>query len=302
MSTENKNQLVTLQTKLSQAGNAKAVFDLPELAERFTKNYEAVTGRKDGSNRLEQEKFAYLQRVADSADLRGVDPFYHFSAMIYAATTGLSFRDNQLYLIPNGKTLKVQSSPAAKRYQFELMPDVKSAPEAVLVFKGDHFVHDKKNHVVKEHYTTDKTIESMKLDNIRAVYQTINYKDGKSIDVVVYHEDLVKAKSKSRMKSDQGLWELWPGEAAKKTATNRAFRLYHKYPDNVVVFANVESNSEDTNDTTYDDVTPSQEASQEDEVTGPVKVETEYVPVTTGEAKQDPAPKKEKKSRNLLDD
>jgi len=298
MSTENKNQLVSLQNKLAAAGNAKAVFELKEVEDRFVKNYEAVTGRKDGINRLEQEKFAYLQRVADSADLRAVDPFYHFSAMIYAATTGLSFRDNQLYLIPNGKSLKVQSSPAGKRYQFELMPDVKSAPEAVLVFKGDHFIHDKKNHIVKEHWTTEKTIESNKLDNIRAVYQTIKYKDGTSVDVVVYHEDLVKARSKSRMKSEQGLWETWPGEASKKTATNRAFRLYHKFPDNVVVFGNVEEQEENTTDTSYDDITPPVPTNNE-----PVRDEPENnVRISEAEVLPETVESPKKKSRNLLDD
>lgn len=295
MSTENKNQLVTLQNKLAAAGNAKAVFELKEVEDRFIKNYEAVTGRKDGSNRLEQEKFAYLQRVADSADLRAVDPFYHYSALIYAASTGLSFRDNQIYLLPNGKTLKVQSSPAAKRYQLELMPEIESAPEAVVVMVGDHFVHDKLNSVVKEHYTTDKSSESIKLENIRAVYQRIRYKN-KTVDVVVYKDDLVKAKSKSRMKSDQGLWEQWPGEAAKKTATNRAFRLYHKYPDNTVVFAQVDA--DETSDVDHEDVTAptynnvvDEPTSETQEATVEVVVNDKTTPVELS-----------KKGRNLLDD
>ncbi len=295
MSTENKNQLVTLQNKLAAAGNAKAVFELKEVEDRFIKNYEAVTGRKDGSNRLEQEKFAYLQRVADSADLKAVDPFYHYSALIYAASTGLSFRDNQIYLLPNGKTLKVQSSPAAKRYQLELMPEVESAPEAIIVMVGDHFVHDKLNSVVKEHYTTDKSSESIKLENIRAVYQRIRYKN-KTVDVVVYKDDLVKAKSKSRMKSDQGLWEQWPGEAAKKTATNRAFRLYHKYPDNTVVFAQVEA--DETSDVDHEDVTAPTYTNVVDEPTGELQATTVEVLVND---KTTPV-ELSKKGRNLLDD
>jgi len=295
MSTENKNQLVSLQNKLASAGTAKAVFELKEVEERFIKNYEAVTGRKDGSNRLEQEKFAYLQRVADNPDLRNVDPFYHYSALIHAGTTGLSFRDNQLYLIPNGKVLKVQSSPAAKRYQLELMPEVDSAPEAIVVMVGDHFVHDKLNSVVKEHYTTEKSSESLKLENIRAVYQRIKYKSGKVVDVVVYKDDLVKAKGKSRMKSDQGLWEQWPAEAAKKTATNRAFRLYHKYPDNTVVFANIEAN-EETNDVNHEDVVPTSVNESVNEDTGEVLTEEAAVIAEVEEK-----PKGKKASRDLID-
>jgi hypothetical protein len=125
-----------------------------------------------------------------------------------------------------------------------MMEEIKRVPEPVLVMQGDKFIHDKLNGVIREHSTTDKSATKITLDNIFASYQRIMYKDGSIIDVVVYHDDLVKAKDKSKMKSDQGLWQTWPGEASKKTATNRAFRLYHKYPDNVVLYGN-DNDSED---------------------------------------------------------
>ena len=233
------DKVATLDQKLSSAKDVKELFSFPEVRDRFVKNYEATTTKKDGANRFDQERFAYLQLLTDKPELAAVDKFYHYAALIYCGYTGLSFRDNKLYVIPSGKGLKVQSSPAGKREMFEMMPIVDEAPEAVLVYTGDHFIHDKKNNVVKEHWSTEKTVEKNTLDNIRAAYQTIKYKDGSQKDVVVYHDDLVKAKSKSKAKADTSFWNEWPGEACKKVSTNRAYRLYHKYPDNVVVYEDV---------------------------------------------------------------
>jgi|SRR6185369_82443 len=245
-------QLQKFEQSIKEAKSVKELFQIPDVRERFIKNYESVTGRKDGENRLEQERFAYLQIIADKPDLQKIDNFYHVASLVYAGTTGLSFRDSKLYVYPNGRGgLKVQSSPAGKREMFEMMPDVKKAPEAVIVYKGDHFIHDKANFVVKEHYSTDKTVEKNVLDNVRAVYQRLFYKDGSIVDTVVYQDDLLKAKTKSKTKSDDSPWNTWPVEMAKKTATNRAFRLYHKYPDNVVLYG---PPVEDTEDTGYTEV------------------------------------------------
>lgn len=271
-------QITTFEQKINAVTSVKELFTIPDVVNRFITNYKSTTGRPDGESRMEQEKFAYLQKLAENPDLKNVNNYWHVSALIYAATTGLSFRDNQLYVYPDGKGgLKVQASPAGRRFMLEQMPTVKYAPEPILVMKGDHFIHDKLNGVVKEHHTTDKSSEVIKLDNIRAVYQRIIFKDKSIKDVVVYHDDLLKAKGKSRMKSEQGLWEQWPGEASKKTSTNRAFRLYHKYPDNVTLYGNVED-EEETKDTTYDDMPDAPE---------PVKTsEGETVDTESGEITQ----------------
>lgn len=303
MSTENKNQLATLDQKIQQAKSVKDLFLLPDLRDRFIKNYEAVTGRKDGENRLEQERFAYLQIIAEKPELQQADKFYHFSALVYAGTTGLSFRDNKLYVIPNGKGgLKVQSSPAGKREMFCMMPDVAEAPEATLVMVGDLFVEDKLTKTVKVHESTKDSKEDPTVDNIRAAYQRIIYKNGKIKDVIVYKADLLKAKAKTRAKSEEGFWQQWPGEACKKVATNRAFRLYHKYPDNVVLYGN--QDDEDTRDITHSDVTdnyPEQpESFQPNSGDGVNVVDQDTGEVHEPEVIQED--KKKKPQRNLLDD
>lgn len=245
------SQIQKFEQAIMSAKSVKDLFSLEDVRNRFIKNYESVTGRKDGENKLEQERFAYLQIVADKPDLQKVDNFYHVSALVYAGTTGLSFRDNKLYVIPNGKTLKVQTSPAGKREMFEMMPEIKRVPEAVIVYKGDQFAVDKMNQVVKEHFSTKSTEEKNTLDNIRAVYQRIEYKDGKIVDVVMYQDEILKAKAKSRM-SNGGPWADWPAEMAKKTVLNRAFRLYHHYPDNVVLYG---PKVDDDGDNDYADAT-----------------------------------------------
>lgn len=240
------SQLKKFEQAIQQAKSVKELFQISDVRDRFIKNYQSVTGRKDGENRLEQERFAYLQIIAEKPELQKVDNFYHVAALIYAGTTGLSFRDNKLYVKSNGKGgLKVDSSPSGKREMFEMMPTIKSVPEGVIVFMGDHFVHDKKNNIVKEHWSTDKTKEENKIDNIRASYQTIKYKDGTTIDIVVYQDELRKAMAKSPMKGPGSTWETWTGQMCKKTPLNRAYKLYHHYPDNVVLYGPPVEDNED---------------------------------------------------------
>lgn len=300
MAEESKNQIATLDQKIAKAQSVKELFSLPDVKDRFVKNYEAATGKKDGENRLEQERFAYLQLLADKPDLAKVDKFYHFAALVYAGTTGLSFRDNKLYVIPTGTGLKVQSSPAGKREMFCMMEDILEAPEATLVMVGDLFIEDKLSKCVKQHESTKDSKEEIKLENIRAAYQRLIYKNGKVKDVIVYKDDLLKAKSKTKAKSDEGFWAQWPGEACKKVATNRAFRLYHRYPDNVVLYGKQED--EETHDTNY-----------VEEPTAPVRTDvdlntgedlSQQQPPETQEAKVVSTPEKkdkEKKQYNLLD-
>lgn len=296
-----ENQVAVLDQKIAAAKNVKELFAIPDVKDRFIKNYEAVTGRKDGENRLEQERFAYLQLLADKPELQAVDKFYHYGALVYAGTTGLSFRNNKLYVYPNGKNgLKVQPSPAGKREMLEMMPSVEEAPEAILVMKGDKFVHDKLNSVVKVHETTDKSETKINLDNIFAAYQRIYYKSGKIRDTVVYHDDLVKAKSKSKIKSEDGNWGSFAGEMSKKTATNRAFDRYHRFPDNVVLYGPNVEDKESTDDVPHTEVYDN-DAPEFSQTSSGEPVDTDTGEVHEAQVVNE-EPKKTKKTRNLLDE
>lgn len=247
MAEENQNKIAQLDQKLAEVKTVKDLFALEDFRLRFIKNFQSVTSRKDGENRFEQEKFAYFEILNEKPELKSAPMFSHMSALMKAATTGLSFRDGKLYVQPVKRgdqitALKVTSSPAGKREQFELMEEVKEAPEAQVVVKGDIFIYDKLNMKIIKHESTEKSMSEDMLENITHSYQRIIYKDGRIRDVVVTYAALVQAKKKSKIKStDSGLWIDFPAEAAKKTATNRAHRLYHKYPDNVVVYGNEEA-------------------------------------------------------------
>lgn len=237
--------LKKIEEQLAQAPSIKAMLQLNMVQERFIANYEAVTGKKDGSTRFQSEVFAYLEIVNEKPDLGRADRFSHFAAIIKAGTTGLSFRDNKLYVMPGpNNTVKVQSSPAGKREMLEMMQDILEVPEAQYVLKGDIFVHDKLNNLVTKHETTDKTPHTCKLEDIVASYQKVEWKDGRVKFVVVYKDDLLKARAKSPAKSEQSFWATYPGEAVKKVATNRAYRLYHRYPNNIVTYSKDEDDDE----------------------------------------------------------
>ena len=241
------SNLKKIEEQLNNAPSVRHAMQLSFVQDRFIANYQATTGKKDGEARFQSELFAYMEIVNDKPDLARADRFSHFAAIIKAGTTGLSFRDNKLYVMPGpNNSVKVQSSPAGKREMMENMPEIKSFPEAQLVMKGDIFTVDKLSGQVIKHENTDKSsVDTSKLDDIIASYQQVCWKSGVVNSVILYKSDLLKAKSKSKAQSEAGFWAQWPGEACKKVATNRAFRLYHKYPDGIVTFGKDEDTTED---------------------------------------------------------
>jgi hypothetical protein len=304
---KSQNQLTKFDQALASTKNVKDLFSLPDVKDRYIKNYQAVTNRTDGANRLEQERFAYMEILNDKPELKGAPMWSHFSAILKSATTGLSFRDGKLYVQPvkdregNIVSLKVDPSPAGRREMLEMMPAIKSAPEAQVVMKGDKFVFDKLNQRIISHEATEKSATEDKLDNIVASYQRIIYTDGKIIDTVVPHADLVRAKAKSKVKNPDtdGVW-LFNSEACKKVSTKRAFRLYHKYPDNVVHFDDKAGDDEDddngTNDVSHTDVTVAEPQYSQTSSGEPVNTDT-------GEVHQPTVIKEEKTKkpqRNLM--
>ena len=78
--------LKKIEEQLASAPSIKAMMQLNMVQERFIANYEAVTGKKDGSTRFQSEVFAYLEIVNDKPDLMKADRFSHFAAIIKAGT------------------------------------------------------------------------------------------------------------------------------------------------------------------------------------------------------------------------
>lgn len=215
---------------LVQARSVKEALQVGFVRERFIKNYESITGRKDGDNRFQAEVFHYLELIQENEKLKNADRFSHFAAIVKAGTTGLSFgKEGQLYPILYGNIVKVQIGAHGKRELLRRMPNVKHIGEGQVVLKGDEFKHDKANNKILVHIPTDKEVP-LTLDNIRAAYFRIIWKDNEFTDIVVYHDEIVKAKSKSKMQSEQSTWNTWPGQMSVKVAYNRGYKLYYSPP------------------------------------------------------------------------
>lgn len=297
MENENKNQVVAFDQVLASSKSPKDLLANPEVINKLVKGYASMNNRKDGVNKFEHERQAYLEILFEKPELRQAPSWVHFKVLNKVMHNNWSLRDNRVYVkaVKKGDEvvdIKVDPSPALRRAMMEQMPNIEEVPEAQVVVKGDIFIEDKLNHIVLEHKNTKDSVEPDKLENIRFAYQRIVYKNGKIKDVVVPYFDLVKAKSKSKIKGDGGVWEF-VAEACKKTATNRAFRLYHKYPDNSVIFDDDDATDADHVDVTheYSDTAPEE---QVDENTGEIKNETQEVKVVSQPQK------KEKTQYNLL--
>lgn len=309
---ENNNQIVSFDKALAGAKSAKEVLALPEVIRRTIQAYNSMSGRKDGESKYQLERDALLEIVYQKPELRSAPSWCYYKVINKVMHNNWSLRDGRVYLQPVKKgdeivDIKVDPSPALRRHMLEAMPNVKEAPEAQVVVRGDIFREDKLNHVVLQHEGTEKSVQPDKLDpditksNVLASYQRIVFKDGSVKDVVVQHSDLIKARSKSKIKGDGGVWEF-PGEASKKTATNRAFNRYHKYPDNSIVF---DDNEEDVTDTAHTDVTYTEPVSQDTHTQSQENVDKDTGEITssskTEEAKIVSTPeKKDKKQYDLL--
>lgn len=312
MEGENKNQIATFDQKLATAKSIKDLFEIPDVKENAIRGYRATTGRNDGEARFQQERYAYLEHIHQKPELKGAAMWMHFKVISKVMRNGWSLRDNRIYLqvVKKGDDIvdiKVDPSPAVRREMLEAMRTdtrngirgIKEAPEAQVVVKGDIFIEDKLNHKILKHEATEKSLQPDNLDNILYSYQRIIWEDGKITDVVVPHYDLLKAKSKSKIKGDGGVWEF-VAEACKKTATNRAFRLHHKYANSLEVDDKEEE--DDTKDTPHTIIEEPQytESSGEhvDKETGEVTEQSSQAE----EAKvvQQPDKKKDKKQYDLL--
>jgi recombinational DNA repair protein RecT len=269
------NPLQKLNQEIEAAPNVRSVILLAQ--DRFKKNYELVTGKKDGDQRFQSELLNYLEIVNDKPELQKVEKFSHFAAVMKAATTGLSFAsDGHLYPIPIGGKVKVTIGAHGKKEMLRMMKGVKFVNEAVIVMKGDHFLMDKLSGKVLEHRSTDRSSTRNNLDDVFGVYTRIEWADGRVTDTFVGHDELVKAKSKSKNKGPGSTWEEWPLEMAKKVSYHRAKKNHYRLPDGVVDFGGEAANTEEGDDNTVD-VAHSEEpvttATPEPEVITPEVVE-----------------------------
>lgn len=222
--------LKKMDLALSSAPSVKAAIQLPFVKEMTIRNYQAITGRKDGDNYFASQVFEFLSISAEKPEWKDADRFSIMGALVKTASYGFSFQDGFVDLIKYGKILKASLNYKGHREQLRQMPTIESVGEAVLVLKGETFEWDKANNHVVKHIAGEED-SKLALDNIRYAYVRIKFKDKTQVDVVVTNEELRKAKSKSKMKGEGSVWEEWCGEMSKKVAVHRAHKVYYRKPE-----------------------------------------------------------------------
>lgn len=283
------SNLKAMNQQLEKAGSIKEMLQVPFVKERAIKNFESMTGRKDGENWFQQEAFHVMTLFAEKPDLKKADRMSILACFVKAGASGLSISQGHLDLIMYGNVLKAEVNYHGDREQLRRMPEIKFVGESVLVYKEDKFLFDRKKNKVLEH--TGGIPKVINLDTIEAAYITVEFTDGREVDVMMTNEELRKAKSMSKNKSANGPWETWTGQMCKKSVLRRAHDLYYRAPQREVVGLSEVSETEETIETTHVDQ-PEAEQQQNSE---PINIQSETMEETPIEV-VDKKETKEKKS------
>lgn len=242
--------LKKMDQALTQAPSIKAAIQLSFVKELVTKNYQSITGRKDGDNYFASQVFELLSIMNEKPELQSCDRFSMMGAMVKTASWGYSFQDGFVDLMKIGNILRASLNYKGHRDQLRQMPNIESVGEGVLVLKGEEFSWDKANNRVVKHIANEED-SLLNLDNIRYSYVRVTFKDKSFADIVVSNEELRKAKSKSKLKGEGSVWETWCGEMCKKVAVHRAYKTYYRKPQ-VSPELNLGDFGKDDDDDTFD--------------------------------------------------
>lgn len=223
------SNLKKMDNALVSAKTIKDALQLNFAKEMVVRNYQAFSGKKDGDAYFASLVFSMLSVINEKPELKDCDRFSVIGAMVQIAQWDLSIDDGHIDLIKYGNILKAGRNYKGKREQLRKMPTIKSVDEGVLVLKGEKFVWDKANNKVLEHISGED-IPVKSIDDIRYAYVKVTFNDNTYVNIVVTNEELKKAKSKSKNKSENSVWEQWPGQMCKKVPVHRAWTIYYRKP------------------------------------------------------------------------
>lgn len=257
------NPIKQFEQALTTAKNVKDILKIDVVKNRYVANYKGISGREDGLQVFESESFAFIDMANAKPEILECDPYSIVSGFLRASTYGLSFQGNHLSVYPRNvkqrdgkfkKMLVVEPQAHGKRRMLEKMPSIKEVVEGVLIYKGEEFVYDRKQKKVISHKSTWPEPEPSETTVVGA-YCTIKFSDATEREVVVTANELKKARAASKMADGGDLWIKYYGEACKKTAYNRAFKVYWDKPQTDAVFTYTASPEDEAIDTQAEDVT-----------------------------------------------
>ena len=259
------SNLKQMNTALEKAKSPKEIFTIDFVQDRAIKNYQAVTGRKDGSNWYQGEVLAIMDIIAQKPDYAKADKMSIWGCLMTAGRKGLSIADGHMDLVPynKGAILKAEPNYKGLRKQMHDMEEIKFIHEAQVVWESDVFVHDKLNNRISKH-ESESVPKDTSLNNIKCAYVRIEFKDGHIADVVMYKHELLVAKNKSKNKFEDGPWNVTPGEMCKKSVLKRANKIYYNKTqaeiadDEFSKFKGDDDEPETTVETTHEEVITTQ--------------------------------------------
>lgn len=134
---------------------AAEVANLPFVEEKFIKLMQHIqrVPKNVAESVFHAEKFHFLKRINENADLRACEPLSLYGVFIDVAVNGLSLdpTKNLVYVIPNNVNVGTKESPIwAKRAALSISPQgelairqrdgqIKYADNVVIVYEGDEF-------------------------------------------------------------------------------------------------------------------------------------------------------------------
>lgn len=242
------NPIKKLEEQLVSAKSVKDILKIGVISERYIANYEAGTGRSDGKETFEREAFAFMEIANADDTIMKCDRMSILAGFIKAGYTGLSFTTGKLSVYARGGKLVVEPDAHGKKEMMERMKTIKKIDEAVIVFKDDTFVINALTKQVTKHEQAFPVPEASK-ESVKAVYCCIHFTDGHREDVIMSVHEIEKARLRSKQPNGI-MWKDHYGEACKKTAYNRGYKVHYRRPETSLFYKQFEG-EEETVDTTF---------------------------------------------------
>ena len=191
------------QTKaeLSNFQNPFAMIDSQMVRERFIKNYELASQKKDGVLAYQAQVISFRQLIQASADLQKCTIESLYKCFIQASIKGYSLdvADQQCYMYPYGAVATLQPQAGAFVEKLKRNKQILHSDQAKLVYKGDVIVV--KNGKVIDH------VEKFESEIIILGYVKFTRFDNSEIYFIYRPSDWAAWRSKSPQKDAQN----WKG-------------------------------------------------------------------------------------------
>lgn len=200
-----QNLLTWEQTKsqLSKFENPFMMIESDLVKDRFIKNYELASKKKDGILAYQAQVISFRQCIANNSELAKCSVESLYKCFIQASIKGYSLdvADQQCYLYPYGTVATLQPQAGAFVEKLKRNRQILYSDQAKLVYKGD--VIEVENGKVTKH------IEKFASEEIILGYVRFVRVDNSEIYFIYRPSDWLAWRSKSKQKTS----ENWTGGA-----------------------------------------------------------------------------------------